>query len=79
MFDYDKQQFLIFSMILMLSLFVITFSNTLINSNYNSKQQINIPIKSIAIINLEQTPDDISRNYQTAIINSVTQKGINKK
>ncbi|WPC41686.1 hypothetical protein [Clostridium sp. JS66] len=79
MFDYDKQQFLIASMILMISLFITTISNTLYNSNYNLKQQINIPSKSITFINLEETPDDISRNYQIAIINSINQKEINKK
>lgn len=71
MFDYDKQQFIIVSMILMISLFITTISKTLYNSNYNSKQQISIPSKFITFINLEETPDEISRNYQTSIINSI--------
>lgn len=38
------------------------------------KQQFLIASKSITFINLEETPDDISRNYKIAIINSINQK-----
>lgn len=79
MFDYDKQQLLIVSMLLMISLFITIISNTLCNSNYNLKQQINIPNNYITLINLEETPDEITRNYQIAIINSINQNEINKK
>ena len=79
MFDYSKQRYLIISVILMAILFTATIANASYNSNYNSKQQTNISSKSITFINLEQTPDEIARGNETAIINSIEQSKINKE
>jgi hypothetical protein len=77
MFDHKKQEYLIISMILMAILFTATIANAACNPNYNSKQQNSI---YSGFINLEQTPDQIARNSETAIINSIIEQSkVSKK
>lgn len=74
MLNFDKQRYLITSIILMAILFTITIANASYNPNYSSKQQSNIYSKFITFINFENTPDQIARNSETAIINSIIEQ-----
>lgn len=79
MFDYNKQRYLIVSMILMGILYTARITNTSYNLNYDLKRQTNISSKSIVIISLDKTPDEIARDSETAVINSMEQSKISKK
>lgn len=80
MFDYSKQRYLIINMILMTILFTTTIANAAYNSNYNLEQRNNIYSRFITFINLEQTPDQIARKSETAIINSIIEQSkVSKK
>ncbi|MBV7274402.1 hypothetical protein I6U48_16010 [Clostridium sp. PL3] len=79
MFDYSKQGYLVISMILIGILYTAVIANTSCNLNYDLKRQANISSKSIVIISLDKTPDEIARDSETAVINSIEQNNISKK
>ncbi len=79
MFDYSKQGYLIISMILIGILYTAIIANTSYNLNYDLKRQANISSKSIVIISLDKTPDEIARDSETAVIDSIEQSNISKK
>lgn len=79
MFDYNKQRFLIISMVSMVILFTSTIANAAYNSNYNLKHQTNIYSNSITLINLDKTPDQIARSSEADVIKSLEQSNISKK
>lgn len=79
MFNYNKQRFLIVSMISMVILFTSTIANAAYNSNYNSKYQTNVYSNSFMLINLDKTPDQIARSSEADVIKSLEQSNISKK
>lgn len=79
MFDYSKQSYLVISMILIGILYTAIITNTSYNSAYSLKRHVNISSKSIVLISLDKTPDEIARDSETAVINSIEQSNISKK
>lgn len=78
MFDYNKQKYLIISIILII-LFTATIANASYNFNYDSKKKANIYSNSIILINLDKTPDEIARGPEGALISIIEQSKASKK
>lgn len=79
MYDYSKERYLICSMVLVTILSTNTMANASYNFNRNSKQQTNINSKSIKLINLEKTPDQIARSCEATVISSIEKNKFMKK
>ena len=79
MFNYSRHGYLIISMLLIGILYTAIITSTFYNSIYDLGRHINISSKSIVLISLDKTPDEIARDSETSVINYIEQSKLSKK